>query len=104
MNIKLDQYNFDGPYKSTASLEDRSGVYAVLTPTTNTRYKVVDVGESHQVKTRVENHDRQPCWRTNANSGGLYYAAHYTPGQQQPARQAIEEAIRRQYNPPCGSR
>jgi hypothetical protein len=103
MSITLSSYKFDGPYKSAASLADRSGVYAILTPTTSSRYKIVDVGESAKVKTRVENHDRAPCWRRNANSGGLYYAVRYTPGLQQAGRQAIEQKIRKQYGPPCGS-
>jgi hypothetical protein len=103
MSITLAGYKFDGPYKATSSLNDRSGVYAILTPTSASRYKVVDVGESATVKSRVENHDRKPCWQRNANSGGLYYAAHYTPGLQQAGRKAIEQKIRQQYNPPCGS-
>jgi hypothetical protein len=60
MSIELSGYKFAGPYESTSSLKDRSGVYAILTPTSSTRYKVVDVGESATAKTRVENHDREP--------------------------------------------
>lgn len=103
MSITLSGYKFAGPYKSTSSLENRSGIYAILTPTKPTRYKVIDVGESATVKTRVENHDREPCWLRHTNSGGLRYAAHYTPGLQQAGRQAIEQKIRQQYQPPCGS-
>lgn len=104
MSITLAGYEFSGPYSSTASLEDRSGVYAILTPTAANRYKVIDVGESAMVKRRVENHERESCWRRNANSGGICYAVYYTPGQPQTGRQIVEQKVRQEYRPPCGDR
>jgi hypothetical protein len=77
-------------------------VYAILTPTTANRYKVVDVGESAHVKDRVVNHDRKACWRRNANPGGIYYTVHYTPGMQQAGRKAIEKKVRDKHHPSCG--
>jgi hypothetical protein len=103
MSIVLSGYKFDGPYGSTSSLKDQSGVYAILTPTDPTHSKVVDVGESATVKTRVENHDRKPCWQRHANRGQLRYAVYYTPRLQQAGRRTIEQKIRKQYRPPCGS-
>jgi hypothetical protein len=103
MSIEIAGYKFAGSYNSTSSLEDRSGVYAVLIPTDATHYQVIDVGESATVKTRVENHDRKPCWQRRANSGGLRYAVYYTPGLQQAGRQAIEQKVRQQHRPPCGA-
>ena len=102
MTIELAGYKFAGPYRSTESLENRSGVYGILTPTSATRYKVIDVGESATVRSRVENHDRKPCWRRNANNGQISYAVYYTPGLQQAGRKEIEQKIRKQYSPPCG--
>jgi hypothetical protein len=103
MSIQLSGYKFAGPFRSASSLEDRNGVYAILAPTDSTHYKVIDVGESATVKTRVESHDREPCWRQHANNGGLRYAVHYTFGLQQAGRRAIEQKIRKQYHPPCGA-
>jgi hypothetical protein len=103
MTIEIAGYKFAGVYSSTSSLEDRSGVYAILTPTDATHYKVIDVGESATVKSRVEDHSRKPCWRRNANSGGLRYAVHYTPRLQQAGRRVIEQEVRQKYRPPCGS-
>jgi hypothetical protein len=103
MAIELSGYKFAGTYASTSSLEDRSGVYAILTPTTQNRYRVLDIGESATVKSRVENHDRESCWRRQAKNGEIRYAVHYTPGLQQTGRRAIEQEIRGQYHPPCGT-
>ena len=102
MSIEIAGYRFEGPYESTSDLENRSGVYSILTPTGNSRYKIIDVGESATVRTRVEGHDRKSCWRRNANNGQIRYAAYYTPGLQQAGRKKIEQKIREQYNPPCG--
>ena len=100
MAITIGRYTFEGPFESTFSIEDRSGIYAVLSHN-GLRYDVVDIGESATVRSRIESHDRADCW---ARYGGRYYAVYYTPFSQQPARKQIEQELRRQYNPPCGDR
>lgn len=102
MSITVCGYEFDGPYSSTDSLEDRSGVYAILCYA-NSRYSTLDVGESAEVKSRVENHDRKDCWRKHC-AGTIAYAVRYTPGLQQPGRKEIEEDIRNRCYIPCGER
>ena len=94
MSITISGYTFEGPYQSKSSLERKSGVYVVL----NFDNDVVDVGESGNVRERVEDHEREPCWRRN---GGSKYAAHYTDESK---RMTIEKQIRREHNPPCGER
>lgn len=79
MSITLAGYEFGGPHFSTEKLEDRSGVYAVLYKTPSGNYKVIDVGESHAVRTGVETHDRKSCWKRPCESSNLHYAVHYTP-------------------------
>ncbi len=102
MAIQIGRYNFEGPYQSTASLADLSGVYAILSRN-RTRYDPVDIGESAQVKTRVETHDRKECWRQHA-IGALVVAVYDTPGLQQAGHHAIEQELRRQFEWPCGDR
>jgi hypothetical protein len=97
MSIKIGGYSFDGPYGLTSSLEKRSGVYAILCE--GSRTTLVDVGESADVRDRVENHDRKTCWKRNCSST-IKYAAYYVSGQEQ--RSKIEQAVRNQYHPPCG--
>jgi Pyruvate/2-oxoacid:ferredoxin oxidoreductase gamma subunit len=102
MSITIGKYTFEGPYVNTGSLQDRSGVYVILC-LRGGKYFVVDVGESAQLKSRVETHGRKDCWRRNC-SGTLMVAALYTLNLQQPGRSAIEQEIRAQYKPPCGER
>lgn len=102
MSIVLSGLTFDGPYRSPDGLEDRSGAYAVLCSDQN-RNRLLDVGESHAVKSRLEMHDREDCWRSNCDAT-IMCAVHYTPGTQQTGRVAIEQLIRQQCDPPCGER
>ena len=101
MSLNISGYNFDGPYSSTSILKNSSGVYVILKPITPNNYDIVDVGESGKVKERLENHDRASCWQHNVNGQMLHYAVYYTS---ETPRYAIEQQIRRQYDPPCGKR
>ena len=102
MSIRIGKYTAEGPYTSTEDLEDRSGVYTILTSAKAIdRWTVLDVGESHAVKSRVENHDRSDCWFRN-NIGEIGVAVIYTPNQQQAGRRQIEQELRSQFRPVCG--
>ncbi len=103
MTIPIGRRLFQGPYLSADSLEDRSGVYAILDQRRDGKYYVIDIGESKAVKTRVESHDRANCWTKN-QMGILAVAVFYTPHQQQAGRTAIEQELRSQYSPVCGIR
>jgi len=100
--MNIANYSFDGPYDTTAKLEDRSGIYVILC-FSGGKYTVIDCGESATVKSRVETHDRQDCWSRNC-SGTLYVAVYYTPNMQQSGRIEIEQQIRSKYGPVCGKR
>jgi len=102
MTITIAGYQFEGTYNYTWYLRDQSGVYVILTPNSSGNYSVLDAGESGKVKTRVENHDREPCWKRNSNGRAIRYAVYYVSGEWQ--RKAIEQKVRQTYNPPCGDR
>lgn len=95
-------YQFEGAWSDPNNLESRSGVYVIWCKSGD-NWNVIDVGESHNVKERVLNHDRSDCWNRNCR-GTLYYSATYTPNQQQAGRMEVEQYIRNQTNPPCGDR
>lgn len=101
MPIQIDQWNFDGPFHNTAPVQKRSGAYAILTRQPGTgMYRVVDAGESGDLRFRLDNHDRAECWRRNSN-GELAVAVLYCD---QPSRMAIEARLRQAFNPTCGIR
>lgn len=100
--MQIGRYFFDGPYTNTDHLQDRSGVYVILSQN-GASYGVLDVGESAAVKSRIAAHDRQDQWRRCA-TGPLSVAVLYTPDSQQSGRMVIEQELRTQFNPPCGQR
>lgn len=97
--LPVSGHSFDGPFSSLDSLDDKSGVYAIH-DYRNGKYYLIDVGESHQLQTRVSDHPRSDCWK-HESAGTLTYSALYVNEQQ---RMSIEQEIRNQYNPPCGDR
>lgn len=101
MSIKIGNYNFEGPYTSTNSLKNQSGVYAILGKNSQDQnWNTVDIGESATVRDRVDHHDRQNCWNKQGYST-LAAAVYYCNEQQ---RMRIEQELRQQYNWPCGDR
>ena len=98
MSIQLKSYPFDGPFDNTGPLHFQSGVYAILGKRpTDTQYHVLDIGESHSVRERVENHDRQPCWQ--GHQLPLYVGAYYC---NEATRMKVEQELRAHYQPACG--
>lgn len=100
--VTVGRFNFEGPYASTAYLQDRAGVYTIIDDRSGV-LQLIDVGESATVKSRIENHERESCWTRN-RIGILKVAVLYTPGLQQVSRMQIEQEIRDHYNPACGVR
>jgi len=98
VSITVHGYKFEGPFDSKSSLKNESGVYIIYCPTEESTYRRLDVGESEDVRGRVENHDREDCWKENCNA--VRYAAHYVSGAQK--RREIEAKIRGEYKLPCG--
>lgn len=101
--ITIGRYRLEGPVYDKTSLKDAAGVYAVLDDRGGQRFDVLDVGESEQVRTRIENHERELCWQQNRR-GRICYAALYMPASTQGQREAVEEELRGRFRPVCGVR
>ena len=103
MAISICGYQFEGPYTNMTYLKNRAGVYVILDKRSNGKWTVIDVGESTEVRDRVENHDRTSCWQNN-RLGTLGVAAYYTTGWTPQQRRSLEAEIRAAYSPACGVR
>jgi len=91
---------FHGTYSSPAALASMPGVYIIWCER-KTSWKVIDAGESDDVRHSVIHHNRRACWK-HACRKGLRYAAYYTPGLSQTERESIATKIRKIGKPPCG--
>lgn len=94
MPFAINQHEFEYPtnIKDTYKLKEKSGVYVILNASLT---QVVYVGESSNVKSRVENHHRESCWKKRE---GTQIAVCYV-GEKE--RKRIEGEIRETENPPC---
>lgn len=93
-------YDFSGPYTQTGSLAAKSGTYVVTTKTKSGKHKILDVGESGDVKKRVEDHDRASCW-VKEKKDGLFYSGYYCD---EAARTKLADDVRDAFDVPCGQR
>jgi hypothetical protein len=100
LTVKIGDYAFDGPFKSTDSIENKSGLYAVLHHKDGKCY-LLDIGESSEIKKGIEEQDRQE-WEKNSE-GAIEYSVYYTPELKEEDRKEIEAKIRTTYRPPCGN-
>jgi len=92
VTITFGSHTLEGPYISTDSIENRSGVYVILCKVDD-KYDFPDSGESSEVKSRIDNHDNKDYWKRQCQDGTVYYAVKYTPNLQQEEGRQIEMDI-----------
>ena len=99
--MQLFGYNFEGPYRIEESDEvlNRAPVYVI----TNYSKDIIDVGQSGETGTRLDNHERRPCWKKN---DGYYFYICWMPSDRytQDDRLELERRIRREYFLSCGEK
>jgi len=93
-------YNFDGAFNSPDKLKPLPGVY-VIWCNYGDNWKILDVGESENVRDRVKDHNRSDCWEENC-SGSIYYSATYISDDKE--RRNLERKIRETEYVVCGER
>lgn len=98
MPINIEGYQFSGPFYHTKRFNQDFGcVYLIL----NQQNKIIDVGETSDVNSRLLNHERKSCWYLNGSGDtGLYIYI----SQDQGFRLLLEKLIRNKYRPLCGDR
>ncbi|MCI0711779.1 MAG: hypothetical protein L0154_16610 [Chloroflexi bacterium] len=101
MKIIVGEYEFDGPFDTTALMYNEPGLFAVLIKKGGS-YMVLDVDETSQMKPHIENHSRHPCWEQYAGVRSVLYALMYTPGIERDQRRKTVDEIRAKLTPPCG--
>ena len=89
---------------SQADFRDVAAVYVVICVREDRSWTVVDVGQSGEVGTRIDSHDRQGCWARNCPGGNLWVCVYPMPSAQYSKQNRLdfEAGLRRQYDPRCG--
>lgn len=96
--MQIEGYTFSGPYYHTKTFNRDFGcVYVLL----NSLNRVVDIGQTSSINSRIINHERKTCWiRNGCGNTGLYI--YISPDEN--FRLLLEKLIRTKYNPLCGDR
>lgn len=102
MSVEIGNYIFEGYYSSPTYLKDQPGLYAIFCRIYE-KDVLLDIGESENVRSGVEDNERSNCWRRYCPSA-LGYTVLYTPNLDEKKRIKIEDEIRDEYNPVCGRR
>ena len=105
MTVEIGGYTFQGWYMYTSILPETAGLYAIgQTPLSalkkDDNLKLIDVGESSNIREQVKNHERKNCWRAHARA--IRYAYLRTPDNSKSEREEIEKEIRYKEDPRCG--
>lgn len=102
--IKIGQYNFEGPFLlSSTDFVDKAAIYAILCNGNSfSQYKILYIGESGEVGTRLSTHNKKECWKNNCR-GNLYVSVLSLPSSSYSKQQRldIETSLIRDKNPVC---
>lgn len=93
MTILIGKYEFDGPYNSTAYLEEKQGLYAVL-HCENDEYELIHLAQAENVKEKIEL--SQSAY--NSITGTVVLAACYTPRSSSRERNKMVDEIHSEFD------
>ena len=100
--------DFDGYWRepNISGLPDKSGIYGVYAATYDSSAKTVSlnrlvyIGESGDVRDRVQNHEKWPKWRRELKTGEIL-CFNMAPISPQEDRERAEAAMIFKHKPPC---
>lgn len=105
-NLTISGLPFQCVKLSEADFSDVAAIYLILCVAQDGNWKVIDVGQSGQVGTRIDVHDRQECWKRNCPNNNIWVCIYKTPTSSytKEQREALEGKLRDAYKPVCGKR
>jgi hypothetical protein len=105
-NVTIGERTFVCVRLSEADFTDVAAVYVILCVAQGGSWSVLDVGQSGQVGSRIDDHDRKDCWMRNCATNNVWVCVYRMPSSKytRQDREKFEAALRNQYRPPCGNR
>ncbi len=106
VTVNIAGYPFSCVRLDDADFSDEAAVYVVLCVSEGGSWTVLDVGQSGEVGTRIDSHERRVGWEANCPSKSIWVGVHKmpSPANTKDDRLRVESALREQYSPPCGKR
>ena len=105
-NVTIGGRTFVCVRLSEADFTDVAAVYVILCVAENGSWAVLDVGQSGQVGSRIDDHNRRACWAKNCANNNVWVCVYRMSSSQytRQDREKLEQELRDLYRPPCGKR
>ena len=109
VTVNIAGYPFVCQRLADAKFPDEAAVYVILCVSNGgswTVLDVLDVGQSGEVGSRIDSHDRRDAWARNCPSKNIWVGVHLmpSPANTREDRCRLETSLRAQYSPPCGEK
>ena len=103
MTVTIGRHNADGLFTDISQIYAGSGVYIIVCWAMHStgNYKIIDIGESGNIRERISGHDRKSQW-SNYCTQTIAFAT--IPIATETQRRQVERELRQQIKPPCGER
>jgi len=103
-NLVIGGVSFVCVRLAEADFSDVAAIYVILCVGSDGSSTVLDVGQSGQLGSRIDNHERKGCWGRHCPNGNIWVCVHRMPGSTKQQREQVESTLRSQFNPQCGER
>jgi hypothetical protein len=106
VTVTIGGLPFECVHLQSADFNDAAAVYVILCVSEGGSWQVLDVGQTGQLGSRLDSHDRKACWLANCPNKNVWVCVYKMPTERfsEDDRLRLEKTLRQQYNPPCGQR
>ncbi|MBT9156853.1 MAG: hypothetical protein DDT37_01844 [Firmicutes bacterium] len=81
-NVPIGGYPFVCVSLTQADFLDVTAIYVILCVAQDGSWTVLDVGQSGQVGSRIDEHDRKGCWERNCPNKNIWMCVYRMPSTQ----------------------
>lgn len=106
VNLTIDGLSCACTRLADANFSNIAAIYIVICVAQDKSWTIVDIGQSGKVGNRIDNHDRQDCWKRKCPSGNTWVCVYPTPTARysEQDRLNLEHQLRSQHSNLCGVR
>lgn len=107
INLKIDGLDCVCVPLEDANFSDIAAIYIIICiDRISNTYKIIDIGQSSEVGTRLDTHDRKSCWKSQCINGEIWVCIYKMPSSLYTKQQRLdlERKLRSNHNDLCGDR
>jgi hypothetical protein len=91
---------------SNANFSDVAAIYIIICVNPDGSWTIIDIGQSGELGTRIDLHDRRECWKRKCSTGNIWVCVYPMPANKysKQERLNLERNLRSQHTNLCGER